>query len=77
MSRRVEVRTKLSSKSRVVVPKAIRDAIGIGPGSLIVVEARGSGAVVVRRAEASPADQRFAVFTEWSGPADTEAYENL
>jgi antitoxin PrlF len=74
--RRNEIRSKLSSTSRVAVPKAVREAIGAAPGDLIVFEVR-DGEVIVRRApEAARADP-FAVFTEWASRADAKAYDEF
>jgi antitoxin PrlF len=74
--RRVEASAKLSSNSQVVVPKAVRERISVGPGDLIVFEERDSE-VVVRRAPRAAHDDPFAVFTEWASPADAEAYDDL
>jgi antitoxin PrlF len=73
---RVEASAKLSSKSQVVIPKAVRERIGVGPGDVIVFEVRDDEAVV-RRAPKAAQDDPFAVFTEWASPADAEAYDDL
>jgi len=73
---RVEAAARLSSKAQVVIPKAVRDRLGVAPGDLIVFEVR-DGEVVVRRALRPVSDDPFALFSEWSGPADSEAYDDL
>jgi AbrB family looped-hinge helix DNA binding protein len=73
---RVEASAKLSSKSQVVIPKAVRERIGVGPGDLVVFEEQ-DGEVVVRRAPKAAQDDPFAVFNEWASPADAEAYGDL
>jgi antitoxin PrlF len=60
----------------VTVPKAIREAIGVAPGDLMVFEVR-DGEVIVRRVPEAAGDDPFAVFTEWSSRADAEAYDDL
>jgi antitoxin PrlF len=71
-----EIRSKLSSRSRVAVPKAVREAIGVGPGDPIVFEVR-DREVVVRRAPEPARDDPFAVFTEWASRADAKTYDDL
>jgi AbrB family looped-hinge helix DNA binding protein len=38
---------KLDSVGRIVVPKALRDALGIGPGSTVDITRYGSGLTVI------------------------------
>jgi AbrB family looped-hinge helix DNA binding protein len=38
---------KLDSVGRIVVPKALRDALGIGPGSTVDISRYGAGLAVV------------------------------
>jgi antitoxin PrlF len=73
---RLEAIARLSSKSQVAIPKPVRDRMGVGPGDLIVFEVR-NGKVVVRRAPRAVTDIPLAMFTEWSGPADSEAYNEF
>lgn len=72
------ITSRLSVKAQMVLPRAVRDHLGIGPGDVIEYELR-EGCAVVRplRHPERPADDPFAVFTEWSGPADEEDYANL
>ena len=76
MARHMQAAARLSSKSQVVIPKAVRDRMGIGPGDTLLFEVR-DGEIVVRRAPRMVADDPFAVFTEWPGPADTKAYDDF
>ena len=39
---------RMTSKGQVTVPKPVRDALGIGPGSNVGFEVRGGEAVLVR-----------------------------
>jgi AbrB family looped-hinge helix DNA binding protein len=38
---------KLDSVGRIVVPKALRDALGIGPGSTVDISQYGAGLTVI------------------------------
>ena len=70
------VRAKLSSRAQTVIPKEVRERLGVGPGDTIEFEERGAE-VVVRAARAPVADDPFVLFTEWAGEADEEAYADL
>ena len=70
------VTSRLSSRSQTVIPKPIRERLGIGPGDLIAFEER-AGEIVIRPVRASAGEDPFATFTEWSGEADEEAYAGL
>jgi antitoxin PrlF len=51
--------TTMTSKGQVTVPKPMRDALGLKPGSKVVFEYQGNGKAVIRRAGAAP-KSRFA-----------------
>jgi len=59
-----------------VIPKLIRERLGIGPGDLIAFEER-AGEVVIRPVRAPSRDDPFATFSEWSSEADEKAYAGL
>ena len=63
----------LSSRSQIVVPKPIRELLGIDPGDVIAFEERG-GEVVIRPVRLASRDESFATFDEWASDADEEAY---
>ncbi|HEY4113477.1 MAG TPA: AbrB/MazE/SpoVT family DNA-binding domain-containing protein [Rhizomicrobium sp.] len=42
--------TTMTSKGQVTVPKKLRDALGLKPGSEVVFEYEGNGRAVIRRA---------------------------
>ena len=46
------VTSRLSSRSQTVIPKPIRERLGIGPGDLIAFEER-AGEIVIRPVRAS------------------------
>jgi antitoxin PrlF len=70
------VAAKLSARARAVIPKEVRDRLGVGPGDSIESEER-DGEVVVRAARRPSAGDPFALFTEWASEADEEAYADL
>ena len=69
------VTARLSAKAQTVIPKPIRDRLGVGPGDVIVFEIR-DGEVVLRPLRRTARDDPFAVFHEWSGAADEDAYRD-
>ena len=44
----MEIAARMSSKGQVTVPKAVRDALGIGEGDIIVFRVEGNRAVLAR-----------------------------
>lgn len=72
----VTATARLTAKSQVVIPKKVRERVGIGPGDTVVFEVR-DGEIVVRPAPKGPKDDPLALFTEWSSPADDEAYADF
>ena len=71
------VTSRLGVKAQTVVPKAVREALDIGPGDQIgyaIDEGRVVLTAVKRpRAQKDP----FAGFEEWASEADTEGYASL
>jgi AbrB family looped-hinge helix DNA binding protein len=51
--------TTMTSKGQVTVPKRLREALGLKPGSEVVFEYQGDGKAVIRRA-GKPPKSRFA-----------------
>lgn len=70
------VTAKLSTRAQTVIPREVRERLGVGPGDSVEVEER-DGDVVVRALRRPEGDDPFAVFTEWSGEADERAYADL
>ncbi|MCR9120641.1 MAG: AbrB family transcriptional regulator [Phyllobacteriaceae bacterium] len=67
--------SKISSKSQTVVPRPIREKLGLKPGDLLRYRQTRLGIIVEKVVPAD--DDPFAVFTEWSSEADDEAYADL
>jgi AbrB family looped-hinge helix DNA binding protein len=71
---------KITAKGQTTVPADIRAALRIGPGDTIAWEILPDGSARVRRV--LPLDLEYlkaleGTLSEWSGPADEEAYRAL
>lgn len=71
---------KITAKGQTTIPAGIRAALQIGPGDTIVWETLPDGSARVRRM--LPLDREYlealeGTLSEWSGPADEEAYRDL
>ncbi len=64
------------SKAQLVLPKRIRELLGVGPGDVVRFVER-DGAVVIERLEPELVEDPFALLDEWSSPEDTKAYAKL
>ncbi len=71
-----EATARVSTKAQLVLPKRIREKLGIKAGDLVRFSER-DGAVVIERLDPEPVEDPFALFDEWSSPADTKAYAKL
>ena len=67
--------SKISSKAQTVIPKEIRDRLGLKPGDTILYKITSKG-VEIQRADMAT-DDPFAMFTEWASEADEKAYGKL
>ncbi len=67
----------VSVKSQTVLPKQVREALGIAPGDTLRYRITGHGVVIDKAVRAKDADDPFAAFSEWNGPADDKAYDDL
>jgi antitoxin PrlF len=68
--------SKLTSRAQTVIPKAVRDKLGLKPGDLVRYVFEGKR-VVIERARTEVEDDPFATFTEWASEADEKAYRSL
>jgi AbrB family looped-hinge helix DNA binding protein len=67
--------SKVSVKSQTVIPREVREALGLKPGDTLRYRMTGRD-VVIDKAPAE-ADDPFAAFSEWSSAADEKAYGEL
>jgi antitoxin PrlF len=68
--------SRLTSKAQTVIPKAVRERLGLRPGDFVRYRIEGKK-VVIERARTEADDDPFAVFGEWATEADDEAYRSL
>ena len=68
--------SKITSKSQTVIPKAVREKLGLKPGDLLRYVFDGKR-VVIEKARTEADDDPFATFSEWAGKADEKAYRGL
>jgi AbrB family looped-hinge helix DNA binding protein len=69
-----EATARVSTKSQLVLPKRVREKLGIHPGDLVRFVER-DGAMVIERFEREPVEDPFALFDEWASPEDIEAFD--
>ncbi len=69
------VKTRLGVKAQIVLPKPVRDVLGLKPGDEFAFVIRGDEVKVVP----APAggEDPFACFTEWASEADRKSYADL
>jgi antitoxin PrlF len=67
--------SKVSVKSQTVLPREVRDRLGIVPGDRLRYRLTDTG-VLIDKAPGD-VDDPFALFSEWSSEADEKAYAKL
>ena len=71
---------KITSKGQTTIPQEVRNALHVEPGDMIAWEVRPDGTATVRRVQPLDVDYLHALegtLSEWSTPADEEAYRDL
>lgn len=66
----------VSVKSQTVIPREVREKLGIRPGDKLRYRPTADG-FLLDKAPASETEDPFAAFTEWSSAADEKAYGKL
>lgn len=69
--------SKLTSKSQTVVPRAVRQRLGLNPGDHIRYRMTGRNVVLERLAPAGISDDPFFAFDEWASDKDDRAFKDL
>lgn len=68
--------SRLTSKAQTVIPKKVREKLGLKPGDLLrYIEE--DNRIVIEKVRGEAEDDPFATFTEWSSEADERAYKDL
>lgn len=72
---------RITGKSQTTIPRAVRAALGVGPGDSVSYEIRGKEVVMKRAPKKAKLEPdmflaNFSTFTEWSSEADS-AYDVL
>ena len=68
--------SKVSVKSQTVIPREVRERLGLKPGDTLRYRLTDMG-VLLDKAPTNEADDPFATFSEWSNAADEKAYGSL
>jgi antitoxin PrlF len=75
-TRTPSVFSRVSVKSQTVIPREVRDRLGLKPGDTLRYRVTEDG-VLLDKAPANEADDPFAAFSEWASEADEKAYGQL
>jgi antitoxin PrlF len=67
----------LGAKSQTVVPKEVREALGVGPGDQVAYTIQNGRVILTAIRRASAEEDPFACFDEWASEADTGGYASL
>jgi antitoxin PrlF len=68
-------KAKLGAKARLVLPKEVRQALGLKPGDSFAFLIDGEDVRLVRTP--IEGDDRFVTFSEWASEADRKGYADL
>ncbi len=71
------ITSKLTSKAQTTIPQAVRSALRLREGDEIAYAIETDRVTLTRARPDAAADDPFRTFSEWDGPADTEAYAGL
>jgi antitoxin PrlF len=68
--------SKLTSKAQTVIPKSVRERLGLRTGDQLRYVTEGKR-IFIERVKNEGEDDPFATFTEWASEADDIAYKSL
>jgi antitoxin PrlF len=69
--------SRLGTKSQTVLPKEVREALGVGPGDQVGYTIQNGRVILTAIRRPAAEDDPFACFDEWASEADTEGYASL
>jgi AbrB family looped-hinge helix DNA binding protein len=72
--------SRLTSKGQITIPKAVREALSLAEGDLLVFAVADGQATmrkITMRVEVGDRDAANAQLDEWAGAADADAYRDL
>lgn len=69
------VLSRLTARSQTIIPRVIREKLGVGPGDRLRYIETDEG-IVIEKAHLVQ-DDPFVTFAEWSSEADEKAYADL
>ena len=69
-------RSRISSKFQTVIPKEVRERLGLKTGDVLQFHLTDKGPVTIAKAPASD-DDPFASFHEWRSDEDDRLYRDL
>lgn len=68
--------SRVSVKSQTVLPREVRERLGVKPGDRLRYRLTEAG-ILLEKATPEPLDDPFATFTEWTSSDDNEAFADL
>lgn len=71
------MRSKLTARSQTTVPRAVRAALGIRAGDVLVYKIEGRRAILTRARSGRESGDADGTFCEWNTEADARAYSRL
>jgi antitoxin PrlF len=71
------IHSRITTKSQVTVPQAVRRALGLKPGDDLAWEIDGDSVIVTRAGARDMFIGNFSTFTEWDTEADRKAFRDL
>jgi antitoxin PrlF len=71
-----EARARISSKGQTVIPKVIREKLGLRPGDTVRFKLRPKGGVTIDKAPTGDGDP-FVTFDEWASEEDEKLFRDL
>ncbi len=71
-----DVHSRVSSKGQTVIPKSVRQKLGLKTGDLLRFRLTGKDTVTIDKVRPVE-DDPFASFSEWTSPEDEKLYRDL